>query len=105
MGFFMPVFTSLFAALIDIIGIVLDLYVWVLIIGAVLSWLVAFDVVNTRNRVVSTIGDLCYRLTEPVLRPIRRFLPVINGIDLSPIVLILGIMFLLSFLRHLAVAL
>lgn len=53
----------------------MDIYVWLLIIGAVLSWLVAFDVVNTRNRFVAMVGEFCYKLTEPALRPIRRFAP------------------------------
>jgi YggT family protein len=101
----MSILFSLFAALVEILGIVLDLYIWVLIVGAVLSWLVAFDVVNTRNRFVSGVGDFCYRLTEPALRPIRRFLPAMGGLDLSPVVLILGILFLMSFLRHLLLAL
>ena len=101
----MPVLTSFFAALIDILGIALDLYIWVLIVGAVLSWLVAFDVVNTHNRFVRAAGEFCYRLTEPALRPIRRFLPALNGLDISPIVLILGILFVQSFLRHLSSAL
>jgi YggT family protein len=65
------------------------LYMIVLIVGAVLSWLVAFNVVNTRNRAVYMIGDFCYRVTEPALRPIRRFLPNLGGIDISPIILIL----------------
>jgi YggT family protein len=65
------------------------LYMIVLIVGAVLSWLVAFNVVNTRNRAVFMIGDFCYRVTEPALRPIRRFLPNLGGIDISPIILIL----------------
>lgn len=70
---------------------VLGLYMWVIIIGAVLSWLVAFDVVNTRNRLVFTITDICDRLTAPVLNPIRRVVPALGGVDLSPVVLILGI--------------
>ncbi|MFV3127524.1 YggT family protein [Niveispirillum sp. KHB5.9] len=78
----------------EIIYVALDLYVWVLIISAILSWLIAFNVVNTRNRVVYTISDVLYRLTEPALRPIRNVLPNLGGVDLSPIVLILVIMFL-----------
>ena len=97
----MNIFMSLLAAALEIIGIVLGLYIWVLIIGAVLSWLVAFDVINTRNKFVQIVGDLIYRITEPALRPIRRFLPPMRGVDLSPLVLILLIMFLQSFLRHL----
>ena len=101
----MPVINSLFAATIDIVGMLLNLYVWVLIIGAAISWLVAFDIINTRNRFVQKTGELCYRLTDPLLRPIRRVLPIIGGLDLSPLVLIFGIMFLQSFLRHLVIAL
>lgn len=100
----MAVITSLFAALLEVVGLVLSLYVWILIIGAVLSWLVAFDVVNTRNRFVHLVGDFCYRVTEPALRPIRRFLPVMGGLDLSPVVLIFAIWFLQSFLRNLLVS-
>lgn len=97
----MSVFLALFAALRDVLVLALDLYIWVLIVGAVLSWLVAFDVVNVRNRFVGMVGEVCFRLTEPVLRPIRRFVPLIGGIDLSPIVLIFAIMFLQSFLMRL----
>ncbi|NUB14045.1 YggT family protein [Azospirillum brasilense] len=71
-----------------------SLYVWLLIASAVLSWLVAFNVVNTRNRAVYVIGDFLYRITEPVLRPIRRVLPNMGGLDLSPIALILLIFFI-----------
>jgi len=70
---------------------VISLYMWVIIIGVVLSWLVAFNVVNTSNRFVYIVGDFCYRLTEPALRPIRNILPNLGGIDLSPLVLILGL--------------
>ena len=72
-----------------VILIVLDLYVWLLIAAAVLSWLVAFNVVNSRNQVVAMVGDFLYRVTEPVLRPIRNMLPSLGGIDVSPVVLIL----------------
>lgn len=72
---------------------VINIYVWIVIIGAVLSWLVAFSIVNTSNRLVYTIGDMIHRITEPALRPIRNMLPSIGGLDLSPIVLILGLMF------------
>lgn len=79
-------------AILDIILIILDLYVWLLIAAAILSWLIAFNVVNTRNQVVSTIGEFLYRITEPVLRPIRNFLPSFGGLDISPIIVILLIM-------------
>ncbi|KAA0683046.1 YggT family protein [Roseomonas genomospecies 6] len=81
-------------ALYLLIDTVLSLYVWLLIASAVLSWLVAFNVVNTRNRAVYVIGDFLYRITEPVLRPIRRVLPNMGGLDLSPLVLILLIFFI-----------
>ena len=80
-----------------LIDTLIGLYIWLLIIGAILSWLVAFDVVNTRNRVVYMIGDFTHRLTEPALRPIRRFVPDVGGIDISPLLLIL----LLFFVRRL----
>jgi YggT family protein len=72
-----------------IILLVLDIYIWLLIAAAILSWLVAFNVVNSRNQFVAMIGDFLYRITEPVLRPIRNVLPGLGGIDVSPVVLIL----------------
>jgi len=79
-------------AILDIILLVLQIYIWLLIASAVLSWLVAFNVVNTRNPVVSAIGDFLYRITEPVLRPIRNAMPNLGGIDVSPVILILIIL-------------
>jgi len=81
-------------AILDIILLVLQLYIWLLIASAVLSWLVAFNVVNTRNQVVATIGEFLYRITEPALRPIRNMMPNLGGIDLSPVILILLILLL-----------
>ena len=80
-------------ALIGFIAMVITLYIWVVIIGAILSWLIAFDVVNRRNRAVYTIADSFHRLTEPALRPIRNALPDLGGLDISPVVLILGLIF------------
>src|SRR3954471_2958140 len=79
-------------AILDIILIVLDLYVWLLIASAILSWLIAFNVVNTRNQFVASVAEFLYRITEPVLRPIRNILPDLGGLDISPIILILLIM-------------
>jgi len=70
------------------------LYIYVLIAAAVLSWLIAFNVVNSYNPTVRKIWDLFYRLTEPVLRPIRSVLPDLGGIDVSPVILIVGLIFL-----------
>lgn len=81
-------------ALIYIIDLVLTLYLWVIIIGAILSWLVAFDVVNRHNRLIWTVSDFCHRLTEPAVARLRRIVPSINGIDLAPLALILIIIFL-----------
>ena len=82
-------------ALLDVILIALQLYVWILIAAAVLSWLIAFNVVNTRNQVVATIATFLYQITEPALRPIRNMLPSLGGIDISPVILIL-IIFLIE---------
>ena len=79
-------------AILDILLIALNLYTWVVILGAILSWLVAFGVVNMRNDFVRSAWNVFLALTEPFLRPIRNFLPSTGGIDLSPIVLLLGIM-------------
>jgi len=69
-------------------------YIWVIIIGVILSWLIAFNVVNSHNRFVFLVQDITNRLTEPAMRPIRGFLPNLGGIDISPIILILGLWFL-----------
>ena len=75
--------------LINFIVMLINLYIWVIIISAVLSWLIAFNVVNMQNQFVHMIADFLYRITDPALRPIRRFIPYLGGIDISPIVLIL----------------
>ena len=79
-------------AILDIILIALNLYIWLLIAAAILSWLIAFNVVNTRNQFVNGVAEFLYRITEPALRPIRQFLPSFGGLDISPIILILIIM-------------
>ena len=84
-------------ALIWLIVTILDIYFWLVIAMAVLSWLIAFNVINTRNQVVSMVWDMLVRLTEPVLAPIRRVLPNFGGIDVSPVILLL----LIGFLRRL----
>ena len=81
-------------ALFWLIDTVIGFYVTLVIVQVVLSWLVAFNVVNTRNRFVYLVGDFLYRITEPALKPIRRVLPNMGGIDLSPVVLILGLYFI-----------
>ncbi len=75
--------------IIDVVSLVIDIYIWCLIGSAILSWLVTFNVVNTQNRFVYMIGDFLFRITEPVLRPIRRYMPSLGGLDISPVVVIL----------------
>ena len=79
---------------------VLDIYKWVLIASAILSWLLAFDVLNTRNRLVYSINDFLWKVTEPALRPIRRILPNLGGVDVSPVILILIIWFIQDLIRR-----
>ena len=79
-----------------LITTIIDLYIWVLIASAVLSWLIVFNVVNTRNPIVNSVGDFLYRVTEPALRPIRNIMPNLGGIDISPVIVILVIVFIQS---------
>ena len=73
---------------------VITIYIWIVIINAVLSWLVAFNIQNTQNRFVFSVLDVTYKLTDPALNKIRRFLPTFGSVDLSPVVLILFLMFI-----------
>ncbi|QIB34839.1 YggT family protein [Ancylobacter pratisalsi] len=72
----------------------ITLYVWILIASAILSWLVAFNVVNPHNQIVRSVGEFLWRITEPALAPLRRILPNLGGIDISPVVLIIGLYFI-----------
>ena len=80
--------------LIGFLVVVIDLYIWVVIASAILSWLIAFNVVNTSNRFVYSVAETLYRLTEPALRPIRGIIPNLGGIDISPVILILFLLFI-----------
>ena len=73
---------------------IITIYLWIIIINAILSWLVAFNILNTQNRFVSSVLDATYKLTDPALNKIRRFIPTFGSIDISPIILILLLMFL-----------
>lgn len=84
----------------QLIDTIIALYMWALIISVVLSWLVQFNVINTSNRFIYTIGDFLYRVTEPVLGRIRSIIPGIGGIDLSPMILILALVFLRNLLPN-----
>ncbi|NQV55642.1 MAG: YggT family protein [Rhodospirillales bacterium] len=83
-----------------LIDTMLSLYMWGIIIAAAMSWLTYGGVINTSNRFVHLVSDFLYRITEPALRPIRRIVPYIGGIDLSPIILILLIFFLRNLLHE-----
>jgi len=85
-------------AILRTVDLALDIYTWIIIASAVFSWLYAFNVVNTRNRFIGAVGEFLYKVTEPVLRPIRKILPDLGGIDISPIVLLLIIFFIRQFM-------
>ena len=88
-----------------LIDTLITLYIYVLIAAAVMSWLIAFNVVNSYNPTVRRIWDFLYRVTEPALRPIRANLPNLGGIDISPVILIIGLMFLRVFIQWLYISL
>ena len=73
---------------------IITIYLWIIIINAVLSWLVAFNILNTQNRFVFSVLDATYKMTDPALNRIRRFIPTFGSIDVSPVILILLLMFL-----------
>jgi len=73
---------------------IITIYLWIIIINAILSWLVAFNILNTQNRFVFSVLDATYKLTDPALNKIRRFIPTFGSIDISPVILILILMFL-----------
>ena len=81
-------------AVLDVVLLALQIYVWILIASAVLSWLIAFNVINTRNQFVAAVWRIVNQLTEPLLNPIRRVMPNFSGLDISPIILFLGIFFI-----------
>ena len=73
---------------------IITIYLWIIIINAILSWLVAFNILNTQNRFVFSVLDATYKLTDPALNKIRRFIPTFGSIDISPVILILFLIFL-----------
>jgi YggT family protein len=93
-GFIVPV--------IEVVIAILDIYWWLVIIQAVVSWLIAFNIINTHSRPVAMVLDFLYRVTDPALRPLRQFIPVLGGLDITPIILLLIIWFLRMELQQLA---
>lgn len=92
----------IFVPLLNILRVVVDLYVWVVIIHIIMSWLVSFNVINVSNQFVMIVNNVLYAATEPVLQRLRRFLPNFSGLDLSPLVLILILMFISNVIARLA---
>jgi len=97
----MGIFSSLTAAALEILYFLLGLYIGLLVVGALLSWLVVFDMVSADNRVIRAVNEVYKKLTDPILNPIRRVMPLIGGMDLSPVVLVVAIMFLRAFVWRL----
>jgi YggT family protein len=87
-------------SLVRLIDVALELIQWVVVASAIMSWLVAFGVVNMRNQFIRMIVETLYRLTEPMLRPLRRILPNFGGVDISPVIVLLIIFFLRSLLEE-----
>lgn len=87
-------------AILDVLLLVLDLYTWIVIASVIFSWLFAFNVVNSRNQFVAMVGQFLHQATEPVLRPIRRYMPNLGSIDISPIILLLIVFFLQQVIRR-----
>ncbi len=86
-------------ALLITLSSIISLYIYVIIASAIFSWLIAFNVVNTQNKFVYTVYDILNRLTEPALAPIRRFMPNLGGLDVSPVILLLVLIFVQNFIR------
>jgi YggT family protein len=87
-------------AVLDVILLILDLYWWIVIAMIIMSWLISFNVINTRNQFVEGLWRVLNQLTEPVLRPIRRIMPNISGLDLSPIILFIIIFFIKAIIGY-----
>ena len=87
-------------ALLQTISMLLNLVWWVFLIMIIMSWLISFNVINTRNQFVASVWRILNQITEPILRPIRRIIPPVGGLDLSPIIVFVIIFFLQSFIAN-----
>jgi len=81
-------------AILDVVLLILELYKWIVIIAVIFSWLYAFNIINTSNQFVATVWRMIYQVTEPVFQWVRRFIPAIGGLDLSPLLVLIGIFFI-----------
>jgi len=93
-----------FSQILMLFSTVISFYIWLLIAQAILSWLVAFSILNTQNKLIYLIGDFLYKITEPALKPIRRLLPDFGGIDISPVILIIILIFFRDLLYRYALS-
>jgi YggT family protein len=91
--------------MLELLRTILHLYVWVLIASVVLSWLISFQIINTHNRFVAVIGEALYRLTEPLLAPLRRVIPGVSGFDFSPMIAIFILVFIQNVISRLVLKL
>jgi YggT family protein len=87
-------------ALLQTLSMILTLVWWIFLIMIIMSWLISFNVINTRNQFVATVWRIINQITEPILRPIRRIIPPVGGLDLSPIIVFVIIFFLQSFIAN-----
>ena len=94
----------LFSQILMLLYTIISFYIWLLIAQAILSWLVAFSIVNTQNKLIYLIGDFLYKITEPALKPIRKLLPDFGGIDVSPVILIIILIFFRDLLYNYALS-
>ena len=92
----------IFIPLLNLVNTIISFYVWIVIIHVIFSWLITFNIINTSNQFVSVVTNFLYAATEPVLQRIRRILPNFSGLDISPLVLILGLMFISNVIARLA---
>lgn len=92
----------IFIPLLNILNTIINFYVWIVIIHVIFSWLINFNIINTSNHFVAIVTNFLYAATEPVLQRIRRILPNLSGLDISPLVLIIGLMFLSNVIVRLA---
>ena len=86
------------------LNFIINIVWWIIIVSAIFSWLFAFNVINTRNQFVNQVGGALYRITEPLYRPIRRFMPDLGGVDLSPLVVLVILFFLQRVIAYIAVS-
>jgi YggT family protein len=94
---------SMLLVILSTLNFIINILWWIIIVSAIFSWLFAFNVINTRNPFVNQVAGALYNMTEPLYRPIRRFMPNLGGVDLSPLVVLVILFFLQQVLAYIAV--